>query len=115
MKAALGSLLSLLMACQPTSGVDKAAESSKAKNVTPMGRDLERVCNQEEASGALELPPGDRAMHTAIWLANALETQPARELMAELTQLPPAPRIARLRKALVAEGMAEDCQVLHAW
>ena len=90
------------------------AEDTEPALDTPMARDLDRICNAEEQSGALDKPPGDRAMHVAIWLATGLESQEARDLSAELSQMPSPTRGKRLKEELVKHGISK-CEMLYAW
>lgn len=81
---------------------------------TPMARDLDRICNAEEQSGALDMPPGDRAMHVGVWLATNLESQEARDLSAELSPMPAPTRGKRLKVELAKHGISK-CEILYAW
>lgn len=122
---ALACILLFASGCEPKAQDEVKAEPNKeatkvARQVpqeelaTPMARDLNRICNAEELSGALELQPAERAMHTGIWLAQNLESQEARDLSAALTKLGPAERIARLQRATSEHGI-KACEILHAW
>jgi hypothetical protein len=109
-----------LVACQPKAQ-DKAEPDTEALAVaepepakTPLERDLDRICNAEEYSGALDLPTGDRALHTGIWLAKNIETQEIRDFVAELTKLEAVPRTDRLQ-AKLAEYKIAECEIVHAW
>ena len=82
--------------------------------MTALESDLDRICNAEEMSGALELPTGDRALHTGIWLAENIETQEIRDFVAELTKLGPEARTTRLQTKL-AEHAITDCEIVHTW
>ncbi len=132
MKAiALASLVSLL-ACQskakeepeaatvqPTREVAEEPEAAPPKMAAALPKtavelDLDRICNVEELSGALELPSGDRALHTGIWLAKTIETQEIRDFVAELTALDPAPRIQRMQ-AKLDEHKISPCEILNTW
>lgn len=79
-----------------------------------MERDLDRICNAEEQSGALDLQPGERAMHVGIWLAKNIESQEARDLMAELTRLSGTERARRLQQELTTRGVP-NCEILLVW
>jgi hypothetical protein len=116
-------LLSLLIlgaaACEPKpAGKTASSEASEpAKPVvlaTPFARDLDRICNAEEQSGALDEIPSARAQHVGIWLATNLESQEGRTLSVELVQLAPPERIARLKSVLAEETMS-DCEILATW
>jgi len=120
MKAiALASLLVSLVACQ-SKAKEEVAEAppaqapEQAQPMTPLALDLDRICNAEELSGALDLPSGDRALHTGIWLAKTIETQEARDFVAELTKLEADARI-QLLEVKLAEHKITQCEILHTW
>lgn len=92
----------------------EVAPAPEAQPKTALELDLDRLCNAEELSGALDLPTGDRALHTGIWLAKNIETQEVRDFVAELTKLGPEERIARLKTKL-AEHEIVACEIVHAW
>ncbi len=94
-------------------GQDQAPAEASASD-TPMARDLTRICDGEKLSGALELPLGDRAMHTAIWLANTMESQSARDFSASIRALPMAERIDLLSEELSKHAI-EQCDILARW
>ncbi len=81
---------------------------------TAMARDLTRICDGEKLSGALELPLGDRAMHTGIWLANAIESQAGRDFSASIRALPMTERIVLLNNELSKHAI-EQCDILTRW
>tara|TARA_R110002096_G_scaffold44524_10_gene119915 strand:- start:11092 stop:11475 length:384 start_codon:yes stop_codon:yes gene_type:complete len=120
-------LLSLLVltaaACEPKASTEsgpaetqaQAEEPAKPVLATPLARDLDRICNAEEQSGALDEIPSARAQHVGIWLATNLESQDGRSLSVELVQLPPEERIARLKAVLAEQSMSADCEILATW
>ena len=130
MKCLALSLLVFVASCESKTKTDpeaKSADVAKAEAEaakvetpapealdTPMARDIDRICNAEELSGALDLQPGERAMHAGIWLAENLESQEARNLSAALTKLSPDERIARLQNEVEANRIP-SCEILHAW
>ncbi len=81
---------------------------------TPIKRDLDRICNAEEQSGALHEAPNARATHVGMWLANNLESQQARDLSAKLVALAPEERIAHL-KGVLSEHQLSDCEIIRTW
>ncbi len=81
---------------------------------TPIQRDLDRICNAEEQSGALHEAPNARATHVGMWLANNLESQQARDLSAKLVALAPEERIAHL-KGVLREHKLSDCEIIQTW
>lgn len=120
MKAiALASLLFSLVACQSKAKEEvvtapPAPPAEASQPMTGFALDLDRICNVEDLSGALELPSGDRALHTAIWLAKTIETQEARDFLAELTKLEADARI-QLLEVKLAEYKITSCEILHTW
>lgn len=103
---AASALLCLAVACQ------KPAASSGAGGA--YARDIDRICHAEEHSGAAELPEGGRSLHIAQWLATSLESQEARALSAELSQMELPERARRLSAEAAKLGMS-DCAMLAAW
>jgi hypothetical protein len=89
-------------------------ESESELPKTALEVDLDRICNAEELSGALEMPSGDRALHTGIWLAKTIETQEARDFVAELTKLESVARIEVLQ-AKLAEHKISHCEIVNTW
>lgn len=109
MRLMLSLLLTTLVGCQ-----SKPKEDKPKAPPTAFERDLDRMCNVLSFSGALELQPGERAMHVGIWLAQNMESKQARELSAELTQLEPAPRIKRMQEVLAQHGISQ-CPTVQTW
>lgn len=81
---------------------------------TPYRRDLGRICNALEQSGATEVPEGTRSTHVAIWLGQSLESQEARDLSAKLSQAGGSARIELLQSELKKIGMTQ-CPILALW
>lgn len=96
----------LLVACQ--------SSSERAAGDSAYHRDIDRLCHAAEHSGANELEQGARALHIAEWLATNLESDKARGLSAELSQMPNDERIPRLAREAEAAGV-EACAILEAW
>jgi hypothetical protein len=112
-------LLAILgaVACEPTPSAKTttaAEEPAKVALATPYARDLDRICNAEEQSGALDEIPSARGQHVGVWLATNLESQEGRTLSVSLVQLAPPERIARL-KGVLAEHSIGDCEILSTW
>lgn len=93
---------------------DNSESGSDESDGTPMARDLNRICEGELLSGALDLPLGDRASHTAIWLASNLESQAGREFSAALRALPISERATRVREELEKHSIAK-CSIIQRW
>ena len=121
--------LSSVIACQSsdndvaTQPSEKVAETGQVQDQapaetsqpdTPMARDLIRICDGEKLSGALELPLGDRAMHTAIWLASNMESQTARDFSASIRVKSMADRIVLLNAELTKHSI-EQCDIIARW
>lgn len=117
-----------LAGCEPKTSNESSGDDGKGRTAaasvpvkeqglaldTPMKRDLDRICNAEEQSGALHEDPDARAQHVAVWLATNLESQEARTLSAELVSLAPPERKARLRDVLTENAMT-DCEIIATW
>jgi hypothetical protein len=99
---------------EPGEPTSKTEEAKSTAPITATERDLDRMCNSLEQSGALDLQPAERAMHVGIWLAENLESQEVRDLSAALTKLGPEDRTARLQQELTKHGIA-TCEILHSW
>ncbi len=104
------------LGCEPKPSGDAPSKETAAKTPpqTPLARDVDRICNAEEQSGALHEEPNARASHVAIWLATNLESDEGRALSRELVGLAPEPRKERLRLA-AAEQTHGDCEILRSW
>jgi len=114
MKSLLLIGIALSLSCTPSDSSKKPAKAVAPILDTPIKRDLDRMCNAEEKSGALDEDPDSRANHVGIWLATNLESQEARTLSAELVALAPEPRIARLREVLKSNAVG-PCPILATW
>lgn len=97
----------------PASSAPRSAPVSPPEAAT-LAADLDRICNAERYSGALEQEEGARALATARWLALNLRSQEGRDLSATLAKLPNPERIARLRRAAAAESIS-PCPMLASW
>ncbi len=87
-----------------------SGKSAKSKAYV---EDLERICNAEAMSGADELDQDGRSLFIAVWLANNLVTQEARDLMAKQARLPPKEKAALFR-AEAREAGLPDCPIADA-
>ncbi len=91
---------------------DRAAPTPPADEA--FGRDVERICQAEELSGAAAEEPGARPMLVAQWLGENIETQRGRDLLAE------AARADGVAKAEVFERAARSvgrdrCATAESW
>ncbi len=103
-----------LAGCDPKPTEPSKSSVAKAAPTTPFARDVQRICNVEEESGALHEEVNARAQHTAIWLATNLESEEGRELSRQLVQLEPEPRKARLRRVADEQKIGE-CETVRTW
>jgi hypothetical protein len=101
----------VLPACSKGDSESKAA----SYNDTPYGRDVDRICNVERLSGALAEEEGYRAMASAMWLANNIESEDGRLLSAKVRQAAmPADKIAVLESEAKKVGLPY-CDLVVAW
>jgi hypothetical protein len=106
--ALLGAILTLaLAACQ-------RGESSRDWKATPIGRDVDRICNAVVQSGADAQPAGARQMLVAQWLGSNIESQDGRDFLAGLA------RHQGAAKADALEAKAKDvglggCPLAAQW
>jgi len=119
-------LLAVAPACQqgPVSRHEKGAatdepgaapvEVAKAQAGDPYRRDVDRICNSEAQSGALELEEGARAMHVAQWLGANIESQDGREFLASLSRADPKGKASLLMQESQRLGLGE-CALAKAW
>jgi len=98
--------VALFVGCQ-------SGNTPSARDAT-YAKDVERICNVEELSGALKEDPNARSTLVAVWLGNNLVTQEARELMAQQAQLPPAKKAALLRAEAREVGLS-GCPTADTW
>jgi hypothetical protein len=81
---------------------------------TPYAQDVERICNVERLSGALDQDESQRSMTSAMWLASNVQTAEGRELLARQSPLPPPDKAALLRAEAVEVGLA-SCPTADSW
>jgi hypothetical protein len=96
-----------LTACQK-------GESHSAPVTTPYAQDIQKICDAERLSGALEQPEGARQMAIAQWLGPAIETDEARTFLASLAQVTGAAKGDRLRDEARRVGL-DDCALAASW
>jgi hypothetical protein len=96
-----------LAACQK-------GEGHSAPVAKEYARDVERICDAERLSGALEQPEEARQMTIAQWLGPAIETEEAREFLAALTQVTGAAKAERLRDEARRVGL-DGCALAASW
>lgn len=102
----------VLPACK---GKGDSESKTGSYNDTPYGRDVDRICNVERLSGALAEEEGYRAMATAMWLANNIESEDGRLLSAKVRQAAmPADKVAVLEAEAKKVGLPY-CDLVVAW
>jgi hypothetical protein len=97
-----------------TAGCQTGGPSDSKTAESPFQRDMARICNGEQRSGALSQPPEQRQMLVAQWLATNIETADARSLLAQIVQSAPADKVTLLRDAATRAGI-DDCPLIRAW
>ena len=96
----------LAWACQ-------TGKPGRSHNAT-YAKDVERICNAEQLSGAAKEDPNARSTMVAMWLGNNLVTPQARELMARQARLGPAEKAALLRAEAREVGLS-GCPTADTW
>ena len=96
----------LLSACS-----SKAAPDWKA---TGYGRDLEKLCNAEKYSGALDQPEDARSIMVARWLGPNLETNKMRAFLVKIQPLNGAAKGDAMRAEAASVGL-DDCPTAELW
>lgn len=54
---------------------------------TPYSRDVERICDSVQLSGAQDMPENDRVFTIAMWLGSNVETQDGRDFLVRIQPL----------------------------
>jgi len=101
------------LTCSCLVGCDRSEGAST--NVPAAYRaDIENLCHAEERSGALEQDESTRQMLVASWLANAVQTDEAREFLAGLAAVAPAEK-AKRRAAEAKRAGVDPCPIANVW
>jgi hypothetical protein len=101
-----------MAACQK--GEDGSSQSQQRPVETPYAQDIARICDAEKLSGALEQEEGARVLTVAQYLGSAIETEEARNFLAELTGFVGADKGKRLRDEAKRAGLA-GCPLADTW
>ncbi len=105
------------VAAGPAASVSDAAALTSTSEFTPAGafaRDVQRICDATARSGALEQEEAYRAVTVAQWLAQNIESQDGRDLLARVARLAPKGKVTELRAAAAKIGLP-DCATAAAW
>ncbi len=81
---------------------------------SPLGRDLDRICNVVERSGAAALPEGEQVMATLQWLPANIESESGREFLASIAQLEGDAKADALDAGARRAGLS-DCPTALLW
>lgn len=76
--------------------------------------DIERLCDVVARSGADQLPPGERTLAIANWLAGNLETREAHDYLVRIQPLAGEPKAAALETEARRVGLAR-CALAAEW
>jgi len=97
-----------------SSSADDGSAADDVHGATPYDRDIDRICNVERLSGALDVPEGGRQLAIAQWLPGALETEDAHTFLVKFGRLGPAEKAAALDAEAKKAGLAE-CPLARSW
>jgi hypothetical protein len=114
---AAGSAAAATSAAGAGSAAVSTAEPGSAPDVpgaTPYDRDIDRICDVERLSGALEQPEGGRQLAIAQWLPGALETEDAHAFLVEIGTLGPDQKAAALDAEAKKAGLT-GCPLARVW
>lgn len=90
-------------------------DAAPASTVDPTYRaDVERICEVERLSGSLDRPDENPQYVTAMWLGENIQTQAARDFLAELSPLTGADKAKRLREESKRVGLG-SCVLAATW
>lgn len=104
----LGALLSLaVVGCQ-------RGDSSRDWKASPLGRDVDRICNAVVQSGAAEQPEGSRQLLVAQWLGSSIESQDGRSFLAGLARVEGAAKADALEAKAKEVGLS-SCPLAAEW
>lgn len=81
---------------------------------TPLGRDLDRICNVVERAGAQDLPDGEQLMATLSWLPKNIESDAGREFLASIANLQGAAKADALDAGARRVGLP-GCPTAELW
>ena len=110
LRRALGALVLVgLLACQ--SRESAAPVDWKA---TPFGRDMDRICNALEQSGASKEPKGAHQLMVAQWISANLESAEGRKFLGGVARLDGAAKGKALEEQAAKLGVA-PCPIADAW
>ena len=92
----------------------KEAPSGDGWKATAYGRDIDRLCNAEKYSGALDQPPEARPMLVAQWLGPNLETQDAHAFLVKIQPMGAADKSVALDGEAFKVGLT-GCPLARSW
>lgn len=98
----------------PPVGLAPVAAAPGTWRDTPLGRDLDRICNVVERSGAAALPEGEQVMATLQWLPANIESESGREFLASIAHLEGDAKADALDAGARKVGLS-DCPTAGLW
>ena len=94
--------------------VAPAAAVAGSWAATPLGRDMDRICNVIERAGVAHLSEGEQAMATIAWLPKNIESEAGREFLASIANLEGNAKADALEQGARRVGLAE-CALAQLW
>lgn len=95
-------------------GQPSAPMADGAWRATPLGRDLDRICNVIERAGVAQLPEGEQVMATIAWLPKNIESDAGREFLASIANLDGNAKADALEAGARRVGLG-PCPVAQMW
>jgi hypothetical protein len=86
----------------------------QAPVLTPLAADVDNICNVVERSGAINAPPGERAVHTAVWLGKNVQSAQGKKFLEDIQPLTGVAKADALDGMALAMGLV-DCPLSAEW
>lgn len=86
----------------------------QAPVLTPLAADVDNICNVLERSGAINAPPGERGVHTAVWLGKNVHSAEGKKFLEDIQPLTGVAKADALDGMALAMGLV-DCPLSAQW
>lgn len=99
-------------AAAPPSAINQMP--GQAPVLTPLAADVDNICNVLERSGAINAPPGERSVHTAVWLGKNVHSAEGKKFLEDIQPLTGVAKADALDGMALAMGLV-DCPLSSEW